>query len=526
MRRILIYSLLFISVISLLTCTKLKKEMSVETGEAINVSVTSSVLPGVVIDLGEGAIQHGHCYGTSPNVTIDNIKTSLGEPIKGAFTSELTGLNPGTKYYFKAYLSSGSKIIFGKEKYFTTISISTPSLSTTGITNITQTTASGGGNITSDGGASITARGVCWSTTSNPLATGDHSSDGTSTGTFSSSITGLTASTTYYVRAYATNSIGTAYGNEITFTTSAVVPVLPTLSTTGITNITQTTASGGGNITSDGGASITARGVCWSTTSNPLATGDHSSDGTSTGTFSSSITGLTASTTYYVRAYATNSIGTAYGNEITFTTIAPSIPETVMDNDGNTYNTVVIGTQTWMRENLKTTKYNDGTEIPNITDATSWAGLTSGAYCNYDNIPANSDTYGRLYNWYVVAPTNPLNVCPTGWHVPSDLEWSTLNDYLGGATIAGGKLKQTGTTLWSSPNTGATNETGFTALPGGHRYYAGYLFYNKGLIATWWSSTENGIPFAYYREIRWESSAFTRYGFEKGQGLSIRCVKD
>ena len=197
-----------------------------------------------------------------------------------------------------------------------------------------------------------------------------------------------------------------------------------------------------------------------------------------------------------------------------------------MDNDGNTYNTVVIGTQTWMRENLKTTKYNDGTEIPNITDATSWAGLTSGAYCNYDNIPANSDTYGRLYNWYVVAPTNPLNVCPTGWHVPSDLEWSTLNDYLGGATIAGGKLKQTGTTLWSSPNTGATNETGFTALPGGHRYYAGYLFYNKGLIATWWSSTENGIPFAYYREIRWESSAFTRYGFEKGQGLSIRCVKD
>jgi DNA-binding beta-propeller fold protein YncE len=196
-----------------------------------------------------------------------------------------------------------------------------PVITTTAITAISQTTATSGGNITSDGGATVTARGVCWSTTTRPTtALSTKTTDGTGIGIFTSSITGLTAGTVCYVRAYVTNSAGTAYGNEISFTTTA--STVPVLTTTAASAITQTTATSGGNITSDGGASVTARGVCWSTRSNPVVTGSHSTDGTGTGSFVSNLTGLTVNITYYVRAYARNSAGTAYGNELSFNTSA------------------------------------------------------------------------------------------------------------------------------------------------------------------------------------------------------------
>jgi uncharacterized protein YcnI len=197
-----------------------------------------------------------------------------------------------------------------------------PTVITAAVTNITQTTATSGGNVTSTGGTTVTARGVCWSTSSSPTITGSHTSDGTGSGTFVSNITGLTAGTLYYVRAYATNSVGTSYGNQLSFTTLT----LPTVTTAPVTNITMTTATCGGNVTSDGGAAVTARGVCWSTSSSPTITGSHTSDGTGTGTFVSSITGLTAGTLYYVRAYATNCEGTSYGNQQTFTTLPASLP--------------------------------------------------------------------------------------------------------------------------------------------------------------------------------------------------------
>jgi len=202
--------------------------------------------------------------------------------------------------------------------------IGIPTVTTSTISLIAQTTASSGGNITDDGGAAITAHGVCWSISSNPVVTGNHTSDGTGTGSFTSNITGLTANTTYYVRAYATNSAGTAYGNEISFTTSQNITV-PTLTTFATSNVSETTATSGGNITSDGGATVTARGVCWGSSVNPVVTGNHTNDGTGTGSFTSSITGLIANTTYHVRAYATNSAGTAYGSDYTFTTTEMSI---------------------------------------------------------------------------------------------------------------------------------------------------------------------------------------------------------
>lgn len=193
-------------------------------------------------------------------------------------------------------------------------------LTTTTVTSITSSTASSGGNITNQGSAAVTARGVCWATSPNPVATGLHTTDGTGTGTFPSTISSLTAGTTYYVRAYATNSVGTAYGNELQFTTS-VSQTLATLTTNAVTSIANTTATSGGNITNQGSGSVTARGVCWNTSQNPTISNSFTTDGTGTGTFSSSITGLTAGTTYYVRAYATNNSGTAYGNQLSFTTL-------------------------------------------------------------------------------------------------------------------------------------------------------------------------------------------------------------
>ena len=197
---------------------------------------------------------------------------------------------------------------------------------------------------------------------------------------------------------------------------------------------------------------------------------------------------------------------------------------TMTDQDGNVYKTVTIGTQTWMAENLRTTKYNDGTAIPTVTDNDEWGDLTDGAFCNY-NDTANIDyiaTYGRLYNWYTV---NTGKLAPIGWHVPTDAEWTTLSDYLGGLSITAGKLKEAGTTHWYSPNTGATNETGFTALPGGSRSSNG-TFGNIGNYGYWWSTTEYNATYSLHRSMSYNYNNVSGYSYKKVLGFSVRCVKD
>jgi len=195
----------------------------------------------------------------------------------------------------------------------------------------------------------------------------------------------------------------------------------------------------------------------------------------------------------------------------------------VKDIDGNIYGTVTIGTQTWMVENLKTTSYNDGTTIPLVTDNTVWSNSTTPAYCWYNNDEATyGNTYGALYNWYVVETGN---VCPTGWHVPTDAEWTILTDYLGGTSVAGGKLKDTGTTHWTSPNTGATNETGFTALPGGCRGSGG-SFDDVGRFGYWWSSTEISSTNAWFRVVNYLFATIVRSNYNKEFGFSVRCLRD
>ena len=162
--------------------------------------------------------------------------------------------------------------------------------------------------------------------------------------------------------------------------------------------------------------------------------------------------------------------------------------QTVTDIDGNVYNTVTIGTQVWMKENLKVTHYNNGDEIPNIEDNAAWTGLSNGAYCNYQNDNDFVDTYGRLYNWFAV--DDGREICPTGWHIATDAEWTILSDYLGGRHIAGGKLKEAGTTHWASPNTGATNSSGFTGLPSGMRSSVDGIFGYQTEGCGFWSNTQ------------------------------------
>jgi uncharacterized protein (TIGR02145 family) len=196
---------------------------------------------------------------------------------------------------------------------------------------------------------------------------------------------------------------------------------------------------------------------------------------------------------------------------------------TIKDINGNTYKTVLIGTQVWMAENLKTNKYNDGTAIPLVTDDKSWKTLTTPAYCWFDNDTiSNKYRYGALYNWYAVS-TNKL--CPKGWHVPADKEWTTLTTYLGGESVAGGNLKETDTTHWESPNVLATNESGFTALPSGYRNLVG-LFNYIGKYGYWWSSTECNVSYGWARIILYNGGSVDRVFTFKQDGWSVRCLKD
>jgi uncharacterized protein (TIGR02145 family) len=285
--------------------------------------------------------------------------------------------------------------------------------------------------------------------------------------------------------------------------------ITPILTTTAISSTTQTTAVSGGNITNDGGTVVTARGVCWSTSQNPTIANNKTTDGTGTGSFSSNITGLTANTTYYIRSYATNSTGTAYGNDVPFTTQSGS--------NGN----VTICSQVWMTTNLDVTNYRNGDPIPQVTDPTQWVGLTTGAWCYYNNDPANVTIYGKLYNWYAVNDSRGL--APQGWHIPSDAEWTTLSTCLGGE--AGGAMKEVGTTHWSTPNYGASNSSGFTGLPGGYRGYVG-TFYHIGGYGYWWGSTEYGTNYAWYRLLGDDNGDLGRNFTTKPNGFSVRCLRD
>lgn len=498
------------------------------TLEASEISLTTAKSGGEILSNGGSPVTaKGVCWATTENPTIENSHTVDGSGAD-SFESNITGLTEGTTYYVRAYATNSVGTAYGNQIFFPTVSASLPALSTRAATAITVSTAKSGGDITNDGGAEVTAKGICWSTTENPTISSDHTTDGTGTQGFESNLTGLTDNTTYYIRAYATNKMGTAYGNQITFTTPETSA--PALTTSQITALTSASLTSGGNITSDGGREVTQRGVCWSTTPNPTITGSRTTNGTGTGVFTSDVTGLSDGTVYYLRAYATNSVGTSYGEEITLITY-------VTDIDGNLYKTIKIGDQIWMAENLKTTRFNNNSPIQNVTSAAAWVAndtLEIPGYTWFNNNTANKDPYGGIYNWYAVETGN---LCPTGWHVPSEAEFQTLETTVGVPVDSlntwgfrgenmGTHMKST--TGWTGGN--GDNTSGFSVVPAGYLAWADGSFRGLGTISYFWLATDDAINHkprvAWYRRFDSTDTRIYKATTNKGGGKSIRCLKN
>lgn len=303
--------------------------------------------------------------------------------------------------------------------------------------------------------------------------------------------------------------------------------------TDSVSNITSNTATCGGYITDSGGTPITERGIVWSLSPNPTTANSKAVAGAGMGNFTAGIIGLTGTTTYYVRAYAINSAGTAYGNEVTFTSSGSNIqsnPGAGVTFDGYTYASIVLGNgQEWMAENLRTSVYANGDTIANILNNSEWLVDTMGAWAYYNNTAQYENPYGKLYNWF--AAIDPRNVCPTGWHVPTDAEWNTLIGYLDPnfdpnaltqSQIAGGYMKTAGSQYWQGTNPYGTNQSGFSGLPGGARSPD---FWALGTEGYWWSSTEY-VSASWIRKLTYANGDVYRDAVNTDNGFSIRCLKD
>ncbi len=514
-----------------------EKVMKVKIDSVSNISESSATVTATVLDLGSGIEQHGHCWSTSSGPDYGDNKTEKGAVDNpGSYTSNLTGLQADTKYYVRAYIKRGSDIQYSDDELpFTTgpevITITLPVVTTGTATGISATGATVEGTIENlgDGATSVSDYGHCWSNiTSTPTIDNPNKTsfgEKSSTGMYSSTLVGLSANTTYFVRAYAINPAGTAYSSSTSFSTPSNITI-PTVTTTEVSEISYNDATCGGFVTSDGGAPVTVKGVCWNTSPNPTLINSFTENGDGPGIYTSYLTDLALSTTYYVRAYATNSIGTAYGDQKSFKTLGePNTDWEPGDNwldtrDGQIYATVQIGSQVWMRENL-----NVGTQITGATYPMPDTIIQK--YCYNDN-SSKCDDYGGLYTWdemmgYVYTESTQ-GICPDGWHLPSDLAWKEMESYLG---IDGSELDVIG--LRGTDEAYLLldgGETGYDALMSGYREYSTDEFNFEDVYAYFWTTTEYDTYYPIYRLLHWNSGLIGRGWDYTYQAASVRCIKD
>ncbi|OIP00875.1 MAG: hypothetical protein AUJ98_06245 [Bacteroidetes bacterium CG2_30_33_31] len=393
----------------------------VSTSNVSNKTTTTLTSGGNVTDNGGAAVTaRGVCYSTSANPTISSSHTTDSSGT-GIFTSNLIGLTASTIYHIRAYATNGIGTAYGNEIIDSTMAVVLATVTTDTVTSITTNSATSGGNVLTDGGGIISAKGVCWSTSQNPTILDPKTTNGTGLGTYTSSIILLSPSTQYYVRAYATNSAGTAYGNQLSFT-SATNTTAPVLTTDSISAITYTSATSGGNVISDGGDSVISRGICWSTLQNPTTADSVTINGSSTGIFTSMMSNLSPNTAYYVRAYATNSVGTSYGNEVTFTTLTPTLATvTTSAIDSITIHSAKSGGEVTQENGSAVTVYGvcwSTSANPTVTDAHTSDGAGIAIFSSSITGLTHSTTYHvRAY------ATNGV-----GTSYGNDLTFSTLVD--------------------------------------------------------------------------------------------------
>ena len=423
--------------------------------------------------------------------------------------------------------------------------IQPPVVETSGVSDIGLSSITVSGSLVDPGIGGVSQHGFCWSLAPAPSIEGDSSArlgPRTEPGDFTHDITGLEQNTTYYLRAYAVNEAGIGYGKDKVVKTDRELTV-PLVVTNGAHTVTEESAIVGGVVRDDGGSEISSYGVCWDTRPDPDIEGNHKTFSEGTGPYSTSISNLELSTLYYVRAFAINSTGLAYGNEVVFRT--NDTPLT--DIDGNVYPTIKIGEQVWMAENLAVSRYADGTLVPYIPEQEWWDSLrvNEKGFCYYMNSNRNRDIYGALYSWSAAVngqdsidpELEPIQgVCPDGWHLPSDGDWKELEMHLGMSAQEadgeswrgniGGKLKSTGRDFWLIPNVGANNETRFTALPAGDRFPKGE-FFNLGYSTYYWTSSNHDTDYAWARGLGYLfDSMYRGHQDAKNFGFSVRCVKD
>ncbi len=517
MKRLFIISIVFLLIPGFFSCTEEPVPPVVSTTAVTEITTTTAVSGGAIIDKGGANVtERGVCWNTTENPTIEDNLTidTWDDSVSLTFTSSLSELSPNTLYYVRAYGTNVGGTGYGNSESFTTLG-DEPSSNTLDASNIEAHSVTLNGTV-NPGLLSTTVDFEYGSSTDygNIIPSVQSPVTGDSSVNITAELTGLTPGTTYHFRVKAENSIGTVYGDDMTFTT---VGNLPDALAETVTDLTLNTATLNGSVNPNFlETDITFE---WGTTTdygNSVTPSQSPVTGNSTVIISTDLAGLTPGTTYHFRIKTTNEMGTTYSNDLIFTTYV------VADADNNLYHSVTIGTQIWFQENLRTSHYNDGISIPLVTDNTEWKNLSSPGYCWYDNNDERyKSTYGALYNWYTV---NTGKLCPSGWHVPTNGEWIILTNYLGGESVAGDKLKEAGTAYWGDTNTG-TNETGFTAFPGGNRNEEG-TYMNIGLNAQWWS-TSTILPSSSYSAILYNNAGnLSRAGAMNVTGLSVRCIKD
>ena len=521
----------------------------VSTNEVFGIYANLATSGGEILEAGGIQIDDkGIVWDTISEPTLEKNCGSYSDgPGTGYFLAYMNGLTKNTSYFVRAYAINKYGVAYGNEVRFSTsdkIFSVLPRVITKNVTEIRSASATIGGIIEFEGTPLFTSKGVCWSINAEPTISDNVIYDSTNSLKFNLVVKGLESNTLYHAKAFATNEGGTSYGNDVSFTT--LRKGYPVVIMTNISNVEMSSLSGEGNVLLDENDEVLTRGFCWSTDPEPLISNDTTVNGRGLGKFSDQISGLSYGTRYYIRAYATNNNGTAYSDVYRIETIDTGL--VVKDYDGNFYNTVRLGNQTWLSSNLKTTRYQNGNPISEC-----WA------YNNNDSYVA---TYGRLYGRNVAI--NAQGACPVGWHVPSSTEWRTLATYLESkgfafdgtipatsdlqyASLGDNKLAKALSSDYNWGYSGVTgspgnpdyaeirNKTGFNAMPAGCKYPDGTFTY-LGSYTYWWNYDLGGMyvpmtggPRLEYTLTQWcliyENPHLREVG-GYSNAASIRCIKN